>query len=368
MSTTQITSRPTSPGSRRPARPSWSTCPTAKRSSCASRRSPSASGTPLCGCSPTTAPSPARRSKSARAPMHRRHREPRRRGGHRPLARPPTREPLRRYASDSRARSRSASAGGPQLPPDPGVYWYHPAHARGLRSGDGVVRQRPRSRRTWTTGPPTHRELALTLDDILLENGKVAPFSRSETTYAAMGRFGDVLLVNGETDLALEAKLGEVVRFYLTNTANTRFQGRPARGAHEARRRRQRPRRARADRGGRRRRAVRARCDRRALRDGRGARARAPHARTRLSARHRHGERTAGRAGARYSVRGFAHERRHGGRARADRRVSDAEADKTLAFIAEMDMGAPQGEGPCSHLPDAPTRGQRGARSLPRDG
>jgi FtsP/CotA-like multicopper oxidase with cupredoxin domain len=37
-----------------------------------------------------------------------------------------------------------------------------------------------------------------------------------------MGRFGDVLLVNGETDLALEAKLGEVVRFYLTNTANTR--------------------------------------------------------------------------------------------------------------------------------------------------
>jgi FtsP/CotA-like multicopper oxidase with cupredoxin domain len=70
--------------------------------------------------------------------------------------------------------------------------------------------------------PPAHRELALTLDDILLEDGKVAPFSRNETTYAAMGRFGDVLLVNGETDLSLEAKLGEVVRLYLTNTANTR--------------------------------------------------------------------------------------------------------------------------------------------------
>jgi FtsP/CotA-like multicopper oxidase with cupredoxin domain len=70
--------------------------------------------------------------------------------------------------------------------------------------------------------PPAHRELLLTLDDILLEDGKVAPFSRSETTYAAMGRFGDVLLVNGETELSLTAKLGEVVRFYLTNTANTR--------------------------------------------------------------------------------------------------------------------------------------------------
>jgi FtsP/CotA-like multicopper oxidase with cupredoxin domain len=37
-----------------------------------------------------------------------------------------------------------------------------------------------------------------------------------------MGRFGNVLLVGGEPDLALSARLGEVVRFYLTNTANTR--------------------------------------------------------------------------------------------------------------------------------------------------
>ena len=70
--------------------------------------------------------------------------------------------------------------------------------------------------------PPAHRDLVLTLDDILLEDGKVAPFSRSETTYAAMGRFGDVLLVSGEPDLSLTAQLGEVVRLYLTNTANTR--------------------------------------------------------------------------------------------------------------------------------------------------
>jgi FtsP/CotA-like multicopper oxidase with cupredoxin domain len=106
--------------------------------------------------------------------------------------------------------------------PDPGVYWYHP-HMRedyGQEMGlYGNVVVEPADSDYW---PPAHRELALTLDDILLENGKVAPFSRSETTYAAMGRFGDVLLVNGETNLALEAKRGEVVRFYLTNTANTR--------------------------------------------------------------------------------------------------------------------------------------------------
>ena len=70
--------------------------------------------------------------------------------------------------------------------------------------------------------PPVHRELLLTLDDVLVEDGKIAPFSRTETTYAAMGRFGNVLLVGGETDLSLTVQRGEVVRFYLTNTANTR--------------------------------------------------------------------------------------------------------------------------------------------------
>ncbi|HET7046703.1 MAG TPA: multicopper oxidase family protein [Solirubrobacteraceae bacterium] len=106
--------------------------------------------------------------------------------------------------------------------PDPGVYWYHP-HIRedyGQEMGlYGNVLVEPADPAYW---PPAHREILLTLDDILLEDGKVAPFSRSETTHSAMGRFGDVLLVGGETDLALTAQLGEVVRFYLTNTANTR--------------------------------------------------------------------------------------------------------------------------------------------------
>ena len=106
--------------------------------------------------------------------------------------------------------------------PDPGVYWYHPhiredyAQEMGLYGSIVVV---PRDPAYW---PPVDRELALTLDDILLEDGKVAPFGRSETTYVAMGRFGNVLLVNGEPELRLAACRGEVVRFYLTDTANTR--------------------------------------------------------------------------------------------------------------------------------------------------
>ena len=106
--------------------------------------------------------------------------------------------------------------------PDPGVYWYHP-HVRedyGQELGlYGNVLVDPADPDYW---PPVNREIALTLDDILLEDGKVAPFSRTETNYAAMGRFGDVLLIGGEPELALTARRGEIVRFYLTDTANTR--------------------------------------------------------------------------------------------------------------------------------------------------
>ena len=106
--------------------------------------------------------------------------------------------------------------------PDPGIYWYHP-HIRedynqemGLYANVVVV---PSDPDYW---PAVHRELALTLDDVLIEDGQVAAFSPDETTYAAMGRFGNVLLVAGEPELALTAQAGEVVRLYLTNTANTR--------------------------------------------------------------------------------------------------------------------------------------------------
>ena len=106
--------------------------------------------------------------------------------------------------------------------PDAGLYWYHP-HIRedytqelGLYANILVV---PADPGYW---PAVDRELILTLDDLLVEDGKVAPFSPTETSYAAMGRFGNVFLTSGDPDLRLEARVGEVVRLWLTNTANTR--------------------------------------------------------------------------------------------------------------------------------------------------
>ena len=115
--------------------------------------------------------------------------------------------------------------------PDPGVYWYHP-HIRedyGQEMGlYGNIVVEPRDVDYW---PPVNRELTVTLDDILIEDGSVAPFNRRHPTYTAMGRFGNTLLINGEPGLSLQARHGEVVRFYLTNTANTRVFNVAIRGA-----------------------------------------------------------------------------------------------------------------------------------------
>jgi FtsP/CotA-like multicopper oxidase with cupredoxin domain len=106
--------------------------------------------------------------------------------------------------------------------PDPGAYWYHP-HIRqdyGQEMGlYGTILVVPADPDYW---PPAHREFMVTLDDVLIEEGRVAPFDPEQTSYSAMGRFGNRMLVNGEPEMTLSARRGEVIRFYITNTANTR--------------------------------------------------------------------------------------------------------------------------------------------------
>jgi len=106
--------------------------------------------------------------------------------------------------------------------PDPGLYWYHP-HIREDVTQElglyGSILVEPAEPEYW---PPAHRDVVLTLDDLLLEDGVIAPFSRTETNYAAMGRYGNVMLTGGETAPAFTARSGEIVRWWLTNTANSR--------------------------------------------------------------------------------------------------------------------------------------------------
>jgi FtsP/CotA-like multicopper oxidase with cupredoxin domain len=107
--------------------------------------------------------------------------------------------------------------------PDAGFYWYHPhmredyAQEMGLY---GTIIVEPSDPAYW---PPVDRQLTFTLDDLLVDDGHIASFSRSGPNFTAMGRFGNALLINGETAFTGEATVGEVVRLYLVNTANTRL-------------------------------------------------------------------------------------------------------------------------------------------------
>src|SRR5215217_6566051 len=106
--------------------------------------------------------------------------------------------------------------------PDPGLYWYHP-HIREDYTQElglyGNILVLPTEPDYWLAAD---RDVILTVDDLLVEEGRIAAFSPTETSYAAMGRFGNVFLTSGEPDLHLTAGAGEVVRLWLTNTANTR--------------------------------------------------------------------------------------------------------------------------------------------------
>lgn len=107
--------------------------------------------------------------------------------------------------------------------PDAGIYWYHPHVREDIQQdlglyGNILVARRAKDR------VPVHREEVLALDDFLLRDGAgPMPYGRDTVTHALMGRFGNVLLVNGEPSYRLRVRRGEVVRFYLTNVANARL-------------------------------------------------------------------------------------------------------------------------------------------------
>jgi FtsP/CotA-like multicopper oxidase with cupredoxin domain len=102
------------------------------------------------------------------------------------------------------------------------VYWYHPhtredyAQELGLY-GNYIVE--PSERGYWSQ---VNREVPLIVDDILIDNDKIASFYEEITNFALLGRFGNEHLVNGEVGYDMEVKKGEVIRFFITNVANAR--------------------------------------------------------------------------------------------------------------------------------------------------
>jgi suppressor of ftsI len=107
--------------------------------------------------------------------------------------------------------------------PDAGIYWYHP-HVREDNQQDlglyGNMLVRPSGADYYA---PVNREQVLMLDDLSLGDDGLTPHGAESPTHALMGRFGNVMLVNGEPRYALSVRRGEVVRFFLTNASNARI-------------------------------------------------------------------------------------------------------------------------------------------------
>lgn len=120
--------------------------------------------------------------------------------------------------------------------PDEGMYWYHPHVREDIQQDLGLYGNLFVSSSENDAYAPVNREEVIILDDLLLDAsgnplsyGADDPTSldglRGESvTFPLMGRFGNLMLVNGQPaqQYGLDVPRGSVVRFFLTNVANTR--------------------------------------------------------------------------------------------------------------------------------------------------
>lgn len=107
--------------------------------------------------------------------------------------------------------------------PDPGVFWYHP-HQRGEIAQDlGLYGNILVESSNPDYYDPVNHEETLILDDILIDELGLVPWGLEAPTHVLMGRFGNVILINGETSRNLKIKKGDLVRYQLTNASNTRI-------------------------------------------------------------------------------------------------------------------------------------------------
>lgn len=106
--------------------------------------------------------------------------------------------------------------------PDPGLYWYHPHFREDIKMDMGLYANILVRSDAPDYYNKVHREEILVLDDILLDAEGIVDYGAESSNYMMMGRFGNTFLLNGQDNYVLSVDKGEVVRFYLTNTSNTR--------------------------------------------------------------------------------------------------------------------------------------------------
>jgi suppressor of ftsI len=104
---------------------------------------------------------------------------------------------------------------------DEGVYWYHPHIREDYQQELGLygnIIVEPTEKDYYNA---VSFEEYLILDDISFEGDKISSFDKDLITNSLMGRFGDIMLINGNSGFVMDVKTG-VGRFFITNVANTR--------------------------------------------------------------------------------------------------------------------------------------------------
>ncbi|HLE57360.1 MAG TPA: multicopper oxidase family protein [Rhodothermia bacterium] len=106
--------------------------------------------------------------------------------------------------------------------PDAGLYWYHPHIREDIQQDLGLYGNMLVDAIEADYYSPANREEVLVLDDILIDALGPIPYGKEAPTHTLMGRFGNVMLVNGDPSHSMQFRTGDVVRFFLTNVANAR--------------------------------------------------------------------------------------------------------------------------------------------------
>jgi len=105
---------------------------------------------------------------------------------------------------------------------DEGIYWYHPHVREDYQQELGLYGNMLVSPIENDYYNNVNKEIPIILDDILIEDDGLFPFYKEYGNHGLGGRWGNIMLINGDDNYNLEVTTGEVVRFYITNVANTR--------------------------------------------------------------------------------------------------------------------------------------------------
>jgi suppressor of ftsI len=106
--------------------------------------------------------------------------------------------------------------------PDAGLFWYHPhmsdeyGQEMGLQGNYLVMDADP------SQMSKADRDEMIIVDDLLVEGGQLPEFKNGKLSYALMGRYGNINLINNNPHWQSKAGVGDVVRYWITNTANAR--------------------------------------------------------------------------------------------------------------------------------------------------